>query len=71
MTCVVRRWGSGPGFLWLWSRLAAVALIQSLALELPYAIGVAGATIERKKKEEEKTIECKCKDVFVDSVLFH
>ena len=32
--------------LWLWPRPAAVALIQLLALELPY---VAGAAIKRKK----------------------
>ena len=28
-------------FLWLWCRLAAVALIQSLAWALPYATGTA------------------------------
>ena len=33
--------------LWLWYRLAAVALIQPLAWELPYASGVA---IEKAKK---------------------
>ena len=27
--------------LWLWHRLAAVALIRPLAWELPYAVGVA------------------------------
>jgi len=27
--------------LWLWCRLAAAALIQSLAQELPYAMGAA------------------------------
>ena len=29
-----------PVLLWLWHRLAAVALIQPLAWELPYATGV-------------------------------
>ena len=33
--------------LWLWCRLAAVALIQPLAWEIPYAVGVA---LKRKKK---------------------
>ena len=31
----------GPVLLWLWCRLAAAALIQPLAWELPYAAGVA------------------------------
>ena len=39
--------GSGLEFLWLWQRLEAVALIQSLAWELPYAMGAA---LKRKKK---------------------
>ena len=29
-----------PLWLWLWHRLAAAALIQSLAWEFPYAVGV-------------------------------
>ena len=35
------RRGSNPALLWLWCRLAAVALIQPLAWELPYAMGAA------------------------------
>ena len=35
------RRGSDPPLLWLWCRLAAVAPIQPLAWELPYAVGVA------------------------------
>ena len=31
----------GPVLLWLWCSPAAVALIQPLAGELPYAMGVA------------------------------
>ena len=31
----------GPELLWLWSRLAATALIRLLAWEPPYAAGVA------------------------------
>ncbi len=42
MSCgVVRGRGLDLTLLWLWYRLAAVAPIQPLAWELPYAIGVA------------------------------
>ena len=42
LSCGVgRRRGSDPTLLWLWCRLAAVAPIQPLAWELPYAMGVA------------------------------
>ena len=37
--------------LWLWCKLAAVALIQHLAWELPYA---AGATLKKKRRKKEK-----------------
>ena len=39
-----------PALPWLWHWLAAVALIQPLAWEPPYAIGVA--LKDRKKKKE-------------------
>ena len=45
--CVDCRCGSDPTLLWLWHRPAAVAQIQPLAWELPYA---AGAALKRKKK---------------------
>ena len=35
------RCGSDPVLLWLWSRLAAEALIRPLAWDLPFATGVA------------------------------
>ena len=35
------RCGSDLSLLWLWRRLAAVALIQALAWEPPYAVGAA------------------------------
>ena len=38
---VGHRHGLDPALLWLWCRLAAVALISPLAWELPYAVGVA------------------------------
>ena len=40
--------------LWLWCRLAAIALICSLAWELPYAAGVALKRRKKKKKKERK-----------------
>ena len=43
------RHGSDPTLLWLWCRPAAVAPIQTLAWELPYA---TGATLKRPKKSE-------------------
>ena len=42
------RCSSDLALLWLCCRLAAAALIQPLAQELPY---VAGAALKRKKKE--------------------
>ena len=45
---VGHRCSSDPELLWLWCRPAAVALIQTLAWELPYA---TDAAIKRKKKE--------------------
>ena len=45
-----RRQGSDPTLLWLWSRPAAVALIQPLAWEPPYA---AGAALKRQKDKNK------------------
>ena len=45
----VRRRGLDLVLLWLWHGLAAVAPIQPLAWELPYAVHVA---IKRKKKKD-------------------
>ena len=42
------RCGSDPALLWLWRRLAALALIGPLAWEPPY---VAGAALKRKKND--------------------
>ena len=33
------QWVKNPALLWLWRRPAAVALIQPLAWESPYAVG--------------------------------
>ena len=44
-------YGSDLVLLWLWCRLAAVALIQPLAWEFPYATGEVAL---RKKKDKKK-----------------
>ena len=48
---ISHRCGSDQVLLWLWCRLAAAALIQPLALELPYAAGVA---VKKERKERRK-----------------
>ena len=47
---VVHRCGLDPELLWLWRRLAALALIWLLAWELPCA---TSAVLKSKKKREE------------------
>ena len=47
--------GLDPALLWLWCRPAAIALIQPLAWELPYAMGMA---LKRPKRKNKK--KCKC-----------
>ena len=52
MSCGVdRRHGSDPMLLWLWCGLVAIALIQPLALEPPYAVGAA---LKKKKTQKDK-----------------
>ena len=46
------RRGSDPELLWLWCRLAAVALIRPLAWERPYATGVALKTKKANLKSQ-------------------
>ena len=50
---------SDLGFLWLWYRLAAAALIRPLAWEPPYAM--SGAL---KSKKIKKILNCICKILF-------
>ena len=57
---VDRRHGSDPALLWLWFRLAAVALIGPLAWELPYAVGVALKRLKRKKKRKKRLTKTYC-----------
>ena len=49
---VACRFGSESALLWLRCRLAAAALVQPLAQELPYAAGMAV-----KKKKKKKAME--------------
>ncbi len=53
---VSHRCGLDLALLWLWRRLAAIALIRPLAWEPPYAEGVAleKAKRQKKKKKEKK-----------------
>ena len=56
MNCGVgHRHSSDPALLWLWCRPAAVALIQSLARELPYAT-YAALKSQKKKVERKKKV---------------
>ena len=57
------RCGSDLALLWLWMWRAAAALIQPLAWEPPYAVGVAPkkAKKEKKRKEKKKKPEISCK----------
>ena len=50
---VGRRRGSDPTLLWLWCRPAAVALIQPVAWELPYAALKSQKKKKKKKKKKE------------------
>ena len=54
MGCGVgRRQGLDPALLWLCCRLAAVALIGSLAWEPSYAMGAALKSKPKKKKKKK------------------
>jgi len=41
---------------WLWCRLTATALIQSLPWELPYAAGAALKKPKKKKKKKKENL---------------
>ena len=46
-----------PALLWLWWRLATVALISPLTRELPSALGAAVKKKKKKKKKRERERE--------------
>ena len=52
---VGRRHGSDPVLLWLWCRLAALALTGPLAWEPPYVVGAA-----LKSEKKKKVHKCVC-----------
>ena len=55
MSCGIgHRHGSDLALLWLWHRLAAIALIRPLAWEPPYAAGMAQKRKKKKKKKKEE-----------------
>ena len=56
--CRLQRQLSAPVLLWLWCRSAAVAPIQPLAWELPYAMGIALKRPKKKKKKKETHLLC-------------
>ena len=56
------RHGSDLALLWLWCRLAALALIRPLAWEPPYAAGAALKRKKKKKKKKERKKEKKRKE---------
>ena len=56
MSCGVGcRCGLDLMLLWLWCRKAAIALIGPLALEPPYAVGMA---LKSEKKNEKDFFSC-------------
>ena len=57
MSCGVgHRLSSDPKLLWLWRRLAPVALIGPLAWEPPHAVGSALKRQKKKRKGKKKEI---------------
>ena len=62
MSCGVgHRGGLAPALLWLWCRLAATALIRSLAWEPPYAMGAAlKSKTKQQEQQKNKTEERLC-----------
>ena len=55
MSCGVgHRHGSDLVLLWLWRRLATIALIGPLAWEPPYAAGVALKNKTKQKKKQNQ-----------------
>ena len=57
MSCGVgHKCGLGLVLLWLWYRPAAIAPIQPLAWEPPYATGVALKSKKQKQKQKKKPL---------------
>ena len=57
VSCAVgHRHNLDPALLWLWRRLAAVALILALAWEPPYAAGAALKSEKKERKRKKKSL---------------
>ena len=57
MSCGVgHRCSVDPALLWLWCRLAAIALIGPLAWEPPYAVGVAPKRQKKTPPQKRETL---------------
>ena len=52
----LNQWVKHLALLWLWCRLAAVALIGRLAWELPYAAGMALKTKNKQANKSHATL---------------
>ena len=66
MRCDVgHRRGLDLVLLWLWRRLAAVALIRPLAWDPPYTAGAALKKAKKKKKKKKKKKERKKKKLIL------
>ena len=50
------QWVKDPKFMWLWCGPAALALIQTLAWEFLYVMGIA---LQRKKKKKKNGFKIK------------
>ena len=55
------QWAKDPVLLWLWCRLAAVALIRPLAWELPYVAGMA----IKNRKQKPKILSCRILSLYL------
>ena len=62
MSCGIGgRGGLDPGLLWLWRRLAAIALIRFLAWEPPYAMGTP---LKNKKQKQTNNMDVLPKAIY-------
>ena len=69
MSCGVgRRHGSDPVLLWLWRRPAAIAPIQPLAWEPPYATGVA---LKKQDKQTNKQVRHWIRGSYLYNLFIH
>jgi len=57
-----------PALLWLWCRLAAVALIRLLSWELPYAVGLVPKKQKQNKKNKKYPKNISFPKILVDTI---